>query len=138
MSVVVDASVALKWVLDEPGSDAASALRRERLIAPAVWLAEAANVLWRRVRIGDITPDEATARLGELRGAPLASLPIEPVLDRALELAIEIGHPVYDCLYVALALRHDTYVVTADRRFAAASALTLARRVRLLGATDSV
>lgn len=86
------------------------------------------------MRIGEITRDEATARLGELRGAPLTSLPIEPVLDRASELAIEIGHPVHDCLYVALALHHDTYVVTADRRFAAASALTLTRRVRLLGA----
>lgn len=134
MSVVIDACVALKWVIDEPGSDAASALRQEQLIAPAIWLAEAANVLWRRVRIGDITPDEATARLGELRGAPLTSLPIEPVLDRASELAIEIGHPVHDCFYVALVLQYDTYVVTADRRFAAASALTLTRRVRLLGA----
>lgn len=134
MSVVIDACVALKWVIDEPGSDAASALRQEQLIAPAIWLAEAANVLWQRVRIGDITPDEATARLGELRGAPLTSLPIEPVLDRASELAIEIGHPVHDCLYVALVLPYDTYVVTADRRFAAASALTLTRRVRLLGA----
>ena len=48
MRVVVDASVALKWVFDEPESEAAVALRDEELVAPALWLAEAANALWRR------------------------------------------------------------------------------------------
>ena len=49
MSVVIDASVALKWVFDEPDSEAAEALRNEELIAPALWLAEAGNALWRRL-----------------------------------------------------------------------------------------
>jgi predicted nucleic acid-binding protein len=132
--IVVDASVAVKWVLDEPGSEAAAALRGEELIAPVLWLAEASNVIWRRARIGEITADDARVRLSELMTAPVASLAIEPHLDRALQLATEIGHPVYDCLYLALALHHDTHVVTADRRFAAiASRPELAERVRLLG-----
>jgi predicted nucleic acid-binding protein len=133
LSVVVDASVALKWVLDEPDSEAALALRQEELIAPGLWLAEAANVLWRRVRMGDLTINQARTRFSELRAGPLASLPIEPHLDSALTLATEIGHPIYDCLYLALALFHDTCVVTADRRFADAAARGgLADRVRLL------
>jgi predicted nucleic acid-binding protein len=133
--VVVDASVALKWVLDEPASEAAVALREHELIAPAWWLAEAANALWRHARIGEIDDDEAAAFLSELMNAPVASLPIEPHLEQALKLAIEIGHPVYDCIYLALALQHQTYVVTADRRFAsAASTPMLADRVRLLAA----
>jgi predicted nucleic acid-binding protein len=134
LSVVIDASVALKWVLDEPGSDAASALRDEELIAPALWLLEAANALWRSVGVGQITIDEARARLAELLSAPVATLPVEPYLEEALDLAAAIGHPVYDCLYLALALRHKTYVVTADRRFAAAVSLqsTTAGAVRLL------
>jgi predicted nucleic acid-binding protein len=46
---------------------------------------------------------------------------------------MEIGHPVYDCLYLALALQRGTHVVTADRRFAAvATRPELAGRVRLL------
>jgi predicted nucleic acid-binding protein len=50
----------------------------------------------------------------------------------ASKLATEIGHPVDDYLYLALALRHDTYVVTADRRFAAIASLSdLTDRVRL-------
>jgi predicted nucleic acid-binding protein len=61
--IVVDAFVALKWVFDEPGSEAAVALRSDELISPALWLAEAANLLWRRARVGDITADEASCRL---------------------------------------------------------------------------
>jgi len=131
--IVVDASVALKWVLDEPGSDAAAALRGQELVAPALWLAEAANALWRRACIGEITSVEANIRVSELRKAPVASLSIEPYLDQALELAAEMGHPVYDCIYLALALRHGTHVVTADRRFASAASIpTRAGSVRLL------
>jgi predicted nucleic acid-binding protein len=134
VSIVIDASVALKWVLDEPGSDSARALRGEELIAPVLWIAEAANALWRRARIGDITGDEASTRLDELRIAPVASLAIEPHISPALSLAEQIGHPVYDCIYLAFALHHDTHVITADRRFAAAANRPgLAGRVRLLG-----
>lgn len=133
--IVVDASVAVKWVVRETDSDPADALFDDNeLIAPVLWLAQASNVLWRRARIGEITADEARSRLSELRNAPVASLPMEPHLDRALQLATEIGHPVYDCLYLALALHHDTHVITADRRFAAVAARPeLAGRVRLLG-----
>ena len=133
MRIVIDSSVALKWVLDEPGSEAAVALRDQELIAPALWLAEAANALWRHARIGEIGNDEAAAHFAELLKAPVASLAIEPYLEPALKLAVEIGHPVYDCIYLALALHHQTHVVTADRRFAAAASTpALASRVRLL------
>ncbi len=133
MTIVIDASVAVKWVLREAGSDAADGLLdHDGLIAPVIWLAEAANALWRRARIGEITADEASERLHELQNAPVASVAIEPHLDRALRLANEIGHPIYDCLYLALALHQDTHVVTADRRFAAAAQPGLPGRVRLL------
>jgi predicted nucleic acid-binding protein len=124
----------VKWVLDEPGSDAAVALRDRELIAPTLWLAEAANALWRHARIGEISNHQVVALFSELREAPVASLPIEPYIERALRLAMEIGHPVYDCIYLALALHHQTHVVTADRRFFASAASTpgLGGGVRLL------
>src|ERR1700751_3178757 len=135
MRIVVDASVALKWVLDEPGSDVAAALRGQELVAPALWLAEAANALWRKACAGEITSVEANVRLSELRKAPVATLSIEPYLDQALELAVEMGHPVYDCIYLALALHQRTHVLTADRRFVfAASSTAHAGSVRLLAA----
>jgi len=135
VSVVIDASIALKWVLDEPDSDAAVALRDQELIAPALWLIEAANALWRNVRIGQLTNEEAGERLCELLNAPVATLAMEPYLGRALDLAATIGHPVYDCLYLALALHHQTHVATADRRFASAADLAgLRGSIRLLSA----
>jgi len=135
VSIVVDASVALKWVLDEAGSDAAISLRTQDLIAPNSWLAEATNALWRSARIGQITQEEATACLAELVNAPIASLPMELYLERGLKLAMESNHPAYDCIYLAVALHHGTHVVTADRRFAALANLPeLADRVRLLEA----
>jgi predicted nucleic acid-binding protein len=134
VSVVIDASIALKWVLDEPGRDQADALLDDDLIAPVLWLIEAANALWRRTTLGEISVEEASERLSELANAPVASLAIEPHLMATLTLAAELTHPIYDCLYLAVAVHHDTYVVTADRRFhaAAESRSETAGRVRLL------
>ncbi|KRA68486.1 hypothetical protein ASD89_16765 [Caulobacter sp. Root656] len=134
MTLVVDASVALKWVLAEPGQDAADALLDEDLIAPSLWLLEAANALWRRSLRGELSAGEAEERLSELFNAPVTSIPIEDDLSMAAALAQRLGHPVYDCLYLALAVREQTQVVTADRRFwtIAQAAPDLAGRVRLL------
>ncbi|KQY35797.1 hypothetical protein ASD21_00955 [Caulobacter sp. Root1455] len=134
MTLVVDASVALKWVLAEPGQAAADALLDDDLIAPSLWLLEAANALWRRNLRGELSVGEAEERLSELFNAPVTSIPIEEDLAAAAALAQRLGHPVYDCLYLALAIREQTYVVTADRRFwrVAQTAGDLADRVRLL------
>lgn len=134
MSIVIDASVALKWVLDEPGKEAADALLDEELIAPALWLLEAANALWKRAQRGEITAEGAKERLAELYNAPVTTTAIEDDLSAAAELANALGHPVYDCLYLAAAIRENTYVVTADRRFHAVAdrSADLRGSVRLL------
>ncbi len=135
MTVVIDASVALKWVLNEPGQEFAEALLDEELVAPALWLVEAANALWRRASRGEISSEEAEERLAELCNAPVTAGAVEEDLPAAIRLANEISHPVYGCLYLALAARENTYVVTADARFRAAAQRSpaLADRVRLLG-----
>jgi predicted nucleic acid-binding protein len=117
VSVVIDASVALKWVLDEPGKEAAEALLEEELVAPSLWLLEAANALWRRSQRGEIGGEKATERLSELFNAPVTTATIEGDLLAAAGLANALGHPVCDCLYLATALRENTYVVTADVPF---------------------
>jgi predicted nucleic acid-binding protein len=134
VTLVVDASVALKWVLAEPGQAAAEALLDEDLIAPSLWLLEAANALWRRNLRGELGVDEAEERLSELFNAPVTSIPIEEDLSAAVALAQRLGHPVYDCLYLALAMREQAQVVTADRRFwtVVQTAPDLAGWVRLL------
>lgn len=136
MNIVIDASVALKWVLDEPGREAADALLEEELIAPALWLLEAANAIWRRSQRGEISAEEAKERLTELHNAPVTTTTIEADLLAAADLASGLAHPVYDCLYLAMAIRENTYVVTADSRFHAVvdRSPTLKGAVRLLGA----
>ena len=122
MTIVVDASIALKWVLEEQGSAAAEELLEKDLAAPSLWLLEAANALWRRTVRGELTQADAEERLTELTKAPVASVPLEQDLPEAMRLALQLNHPVYDCLYWALAKRLGTYVVTADTRFGQAVA----------------
>jgi len=134
VTIVVDASVALKWVVDEPGSEASIALQHQELIAPVFWLSEAANALWRRVRIGDLSADEASLRFAQLQAAPVHSVPLEPHVANGLEIGLRLNHPIYDCIYLAIAIEQNTHVITADRRFVtAANRPEFAGRVRLLG-----
>jgi predicted nucleic acid-binding protein len=134
VTIVIDASVAIQWVLPESGSAIAANLRSERLIAPALWLVEAANAIWKRQQRAEMSVEQAETRLAELIGAPVTSLPVEPYIASALQLGAALRHPIYDCLYLAVAIRHRTHVVTADRRFAAIGARQdMAGCVRLLG-----
>jgi predicted nucleic acid-binding protein len=99
-----------------------------------LWLAETANALWRHVRLGELTAEQALLRMSELQSAPVALLAIEPHVTTAIELACRSNHPVYDCFYLALAIHHGTQLVTDDRRLAAAATRAdLDDRVRLLG-----
>jgi predicted nucleic acid-binding protein len=138
LSIVIDASVALKWVLHEEGRDAADRLLDEELIAPSLWLVEAANALWRRAQRGELSAEQASTRLAQLRNAPVTSISRDDDIAAAAQVAHQIGHPVYDCLYLSLAIREATYVVTADRRFrdAAARSDGLGNFVRLLADGD--
>jgi predicted nucleic acid-binding protein len=134
--LVVDASVALKWVLPEADSDVALGLiGRHRLTAPDLLAVEAGNALWLRVRRRELTSVEARTALVDLLGAPVDYVADRPLARAALSLAADLGHPAYDCVYLALAMDRAGIVVTADRRFAAAVAAHpyLVGRVRLLG-----
>lgn len=116
MGIVVDASVALKWVVEESGSDKAAALRNESLFAPSIWLVEAGNALWRLARRGEISQTEAQDRMSRLRRAPVTISGIESDTEAALELSLQIDHPIYNCLYLALARRVEVPLITADRK----------------------
>jgi predicted nucleic acid-binding protein len=132
--VIVDASVAVKWVVDEPDGEAAEALLEQRLAAPSLWLAEAANALWAKCRRKDITEQDVHDGCRLLAQAPVTRIDLDPLLLPAARLALELGHPVYDCFYLVAAQLHETHLITADRRFArrVADHAEHARRVRLL------
>jgi predicted nucleic acid-binding protein len=121
VALVVDASVGLKWVLDEPDSDVAAALVRIEadLLVPDFWLNEATNVLWLQVRRKVFTPDEAREGLALLRAqiepTPTGDMRLHEV---AFDIAIAIEHSTYDTLYLAFAVAMGaSAVVTADGSF---------------------
>lgn len=121
MAIVVDASVGLKWVLQEPDSHLAAALVRIEpdLLVPDFWLHEATNVLWLQVRRRLFTPDEAREGLSLLRAQVVLISTAELGLhDVALDLGIAVNHSSYDTLYVAFALAMGARaVVAADGPF---------------------
>ncbi|HZS83903.1 MAG TPA: type II toxin-antitoxin system VapC family toxin [Stellaceae bacterium] len=117
---VVDAGVAVKWVIAEHDSERAAALARSRLSAPDLIEAECANILWVKVARGEIVEPEAMIRIARLCAAPVERIPCGELGPAALKLSIDLRHPAHDCLYLALAVRRSIPLVTADRQFFAA------------------
>ena len=118
--LVVDASVGVKWVVDEIGSEiAAGLIAGRRLLVPDLFWIETANALSAKVRRSELTRAQARDAWHDLSQAPVLTRPATPEsLTPALGLAQDLGHPVYDCVYLALAVSENCRVVTADRRFA--------------------
>lgn len=116
--LIVDASVAVKWVLDEAGDLEARAIieRRVPLVAPELIVAEVSNAAWKRFVKGDIPLDQARLIAIEVPRVFSQLFPLAPLRARALQIAAELRHPVYDCFYLALAESEDATLVTADRR----------------------
>ena len=119
MRFVVDASVAVKLLVDEPDSDAARELAAggRELHAPRLMASEVANALWRKARLGQIERADAGAAMALLPDMPVRWNDDETVTADAVRLALALDHPVCDCVYLALAHRIGATVVTADRRF---------------------
>jgi predicted nucleic acid-binding protein len=83
-------------------------------IAPAHWEAELANVVWMAIRTGVLTVDEGPARLGLARRLGIESFATTTLCQGALLRAVTTGVPVYDTLFVELAARTGTPLVTFD------------------------
>ncbi len=139
MAIVVDASVALKWVLEEENTEDAIALLHrwrelaELLLAPPIFRPEVTNALHRRVGRQEITRAQAIDAVGFLTSAVAIREP-PGIYKEALALAHEFGLKyTYDSLYVALARAEDCELWTADRQIFR-SAQPRFPLVRLLGA----
>jgi len=117
-TLVIDASIAIKWVVEEDGTREALALRQQaKLIAPELLVAECANILWKKVQRVEPSRDEALLAARLLQGAEIELLSTRSLLEAATRMSIEIDHPAYDCLYLALAAENKCRFVTADNRF---------------------
>lgn len=113
--LIVDASVAIKWVVDEVDSAVAVALLdRFPMAAPDLLVAECANILWKKARRGELSADEAVTAARILQHADLEILPTRHLMDQATQLAIDLDHAAYDCVYLVLAMHNGWQLVTAD------------------------
>ncbi len=119
MIVVVDASVAAKWYVEEDHTAEAQLLFDENveLHAPELFLAEFGNICWKKVQRGDID-----LQLAESANARLAVQNI--VYHRHRDLfrpaflgAVQTSTSAYDWMYFALAIALDCPFITADRKF---------------------
>jgi predicted nucleic acid-binding protein len=116
--LVVDASVAVKWFVEEPGTvDAMDLLKgSELVIAPELVIAEVANVVWRLSVRGALKHDQVAHVPGALPRMFAELWPLTWLAPRALEIAAQLHHPVYDCFYLALAEGEGATMVTAAWR----------------------
>jgi len=133
---VVDAGVVLKWFVPEIHSDAARRLlsAAHQYLAPDLLFPEVGNAIWKKVRRGELTAED-----GKRLAADISSIAVETVSTRSLmidahALAVAIGLTVYDAMYLTLAVRLKTELITADvrlNRTVAANPMTAAH-VRLV------
>jgi len=115
---VLDASVAIKWFVPEVYSDVAQRLLAidHNFLVPDFFFPEVGNVLWKRVRRGDDTSDNARQTLADLNTVPIEVYLSQPFMPLALNIALQTDRAVYDSLYLALAITQRCQMVTADEK----------------------
>lgn len=136
--IVVDASLALKWLVEEEASDKAEAVledcdrRGTTLVAPYLMPFEVVNALHGRVRRGELTVEQSSSLVEDRISSEIALHHAPTLHRRTMELAQELGQgATYDAHYLALAEILDCEIWTADERFYR-SASPRATRLRLL------
>lgn len=114
----VDASAAAKWFLPEEHSEAANRLlgRDIELCSPDLLFAEMGNILWKRLRKGELVAAEGSAIIADLGRMPLQIVPSEKLASIAWGIAWVLERSFYDSLYVALSQAESCPLVTGDRK----------------------
>lgn len=116
--MIIDASVALRWLLPSRRTEAAvAAVEGETLAAPFIFPAEVGHALTKQVRRGLLTSPQASVLWRELLNAPIRVAPFQEP-EAVLELSLLLHASFYDACYLALALGEGDVLLTSDGRFA--------------------
>lgn len=118
LAAVVDTNVVAYFLLKtEPFVEEAAGFLRLgwTLFAPASWESELANVVWMAIRAGIIDLSEGCRRLEFASALGLVSIPVKGLWNGALARAVDREHPVYDTLFVELAVRRGLPLLTFDQ-----------------------
>ena len=135
MKAVVDTNVLAYHLLGTPrfAAEAESLLgSAEDVLAPSLWEAELANVVWMAARAGVISAQEAPARLALASRLGVRSVAVRTLWRGALLRSLQSNVAVYDTLFVELADSEGVALATFDRRLTQAFP-KLAKRPRELG-----
>jgi len=116
---VVDVCVAIKWFVPEKYSCEAAVLLNGSysLMAPDYLLPEAGNVFWKKIRFKEISLEEGQQALTAIQNVPMQLVDSKLLLQAAFDLANQSGRSIYDCFYLALAIRENCQMVTSDEKF---------------------
>lgn len=122
MPLVIDSSVVVKLLVEEAGSTEAFAIldRQEKRIAPDSLAVEVAGALWNKVKYSALLAVHAERSLESFPQFLHRLVPCQPLLLDSFRLSVRLQHPVYDCMYLALAISESSRLVTADKKFHAA------------------
>jgi len=126
MRLVLDASAALHVVLrtDRAVGFIAALEASDVVLAPSLFHSEVSNTLWKYVRTGLLDKQTAIVRLEEALDLVDSFEPDQTLVTEALSQAVLHDHPVYDLLYVVLAMRFGSRIISADSKL-----LKLAERI---------
>jgi len=115
--VVVDSSVAIKWVVPEHDSDLAEQLvDAYSLVAPDLIYAECTNTLWKKTRRGEMSVSEAMSGTTVVDDFAVRTVSMRELVPLAAELSLRLDHAAYDCFYLALSQLLECPFVTADAK----------------------
>ncbi len=118
--VVIDSCVAAKWVISEADSAQADRLIQEvpakggKLLGLDLAFNEVANAIWKRFHRGLLTAAEASKAIDDFLAIPFGIEPSQPLLRRALEIAMQFDRAFYDAAFVALVEQLGARGVTSD------------------------
>ena len=119
MGWIPDASVAFKLYFEEPGSDKVNALLRKdpEVLAPDLLVTEVGAAAVKKARNGLMSAAQAEQAIEKIAEQITRRVPAEELGPLAVEMAMELGHGIHDCLYLALAKLTGESLITDDIAF---------------------
>lgn len=135
-TAVIDASAAVKWFIVQPLTPNALAVLQQypTRLAPRLIVAELGNALWKYVRSGQSTAAQAETALQQLSALYVSFEEDGDYAQRAMQIAADLDHPFYDCLYLAVAEARGCPLITDDQRLL--GKLARKRRFKLIALAD--